>query len=106
MSEQRELSLIADAEAALKSGDLFKAFDLATAALDQFPDSIALRYLAVLALARSGATENAQELYQKFDLASHDGVDARTLGARLLKDLAFEAKQGDTERLLQAADAR
>ena len=105
MSEPRELSLIAEANAALKGGDLFKAYDVATAGHEQFPDSVALRYLAVLALARSGATERAQELYKEFDLSSQDGVNEQTLGARLLKDIAFAGKQGAGERLLQAADA-
>ena len=65
MSEQTELSLVADAETALKNGDLFKAYDIAAAALEAFPASGSLRYQAVLALARSGATENAQRLYEK-----------------------------------------
>ncbi|MCX7314472.1 MAG: TRAFs-binding domain-containing protein [Alphaproteobacteria bacterium] len=105
MSEQTELSLVADAETALKNGDLFKAYDIAAAALEAFPASASLRYQAVLALARSGATENAQRLYEKYGIASFDSVDAHTLGARLLKDMAFEAETSSSASLLKAAAA-
>ena len=37
---------------------------------------------AALALARSGATEPALELYAQFDLCSQPGEDTRALGAR------------------------
>ncbi len=101
----REDSLIANADAARKRGDLFEAYDLAMAGLEECPDSAGLRYLAVRAMADSGATQNAEDLYEKFGLASHDGVDERSLGARLLKDLAFEEQPAAPEHLLKAAEA-
>ena len=105
MTERREFSLIADADAARRRGDLFQAYDVAMDGLEEIPNSVGLRYVAVRALADSGATQTAQQLYEKFDLASHSGVDERSLGARLLKDLAFESQPAAPERLLQAARA-
>ncbi len=105
LTEQQELSMIAEVDAAEKRGDLFRAYDIAMAALEQIPNSAGLRYLAVRSLARSGAAQDALELYEEFDLASHDSEDTRALGARLLKDLAFEAQQNPPEQLLQAGNA-
>lgn len=97
--------LVAEADSARKHGDLFKAYDLAMAGLEQHPDSAGLQYIAVRALADAGATGSAQEHYQRFGLAAKGGVDERSLGARLLKDIAFEGEPASAERLREAADA-
>jgi tetratricopeptide (TPR) repeat protein len=100
-----EPASVAEAEAALRQGDFFHAYDVAIAALEHFPGSVPLRYAAVLALARSGATEPALELYRRLDLKSHASEDTRALGARLLKDLAFGARRDRQDRLREAGEA-
>ncbi len=63
-------------------------------------------FLHVLVVARSGAIENATELYKKYGVANRANEDAQSLGARLIKDRAFEVS-GDarTELLREAANA-
>jgi class 3 adenylate cyclase len=76
-------------EALEARGDFLQAYDEATGALALFPGDARLGYLAVRALARSGATRRARELYQQFDLGSHKDADFLALRARIEKDAAF-----------------
>ena len=63
-------------------------------------------FLHVLVVARSGALENATELYKKYSIAERANEDAQSLGARLIKDQAFEASgEARTNLLREAADA-
>jgi class 3 adenylate cyclase/tetratricopeptide (TPR) repeat protein len=100
-----EPQAVTEAKTALGQGDFFHAYDLATAALERFPNSVGLRYAAALALARSGATESALDLYERLDLRSQADEDTLALGARLLKDLAFEARLDRQIRLREAGEA-
>jgi class 3 adenylate cyclase len=79
-------------EALEARGDLLQAYDKAIAARAKFPQSAKLPYLAVRALARSGATRRALELYQRFDLGRNNDADSIALRARLEKDLAFATR--------------
>jgi class 3 adenylate cyclase len=100
-----QASPAAEVHAALRRGDCIKAYDMAMRALERTPEDFRLRYLAVLALARSGAAQRAQELYHELDLGSREDSDTRALPARLLKDLAFEVGEDRPARMLEAAKA-
>lgn len=84
---------LAKTSAALRSGEFLMAYDLANRALVIYPDNALLQYQAVLALARSGATERAEELYATFELQEAGSEDSASLGARIAKDRYF-AKAG------------
>lgn len=63
-------------------------------------------FLHVLVVARSGALENATELYERYRIGTRANEDAQSLGARLIKDRAFEASGELRGTLLrEAADA-
>jgi len=86
---------------ALARGDLLGAYD-AVARRGNTEDQD-LNYLEVLTLARLGDTERGLRLYDDYNLQSMGGVDALSLKARLLKDLAFAAgPTPDPARLLEA----
>jgi hypothetical protein len=75
----------------MASGDYLAAYDLASGTQDaDGPDDLEVRYLAVLALARSGATTAALAAAAALDPGgSHLAEDVAALGARLEKDLAL-----------------
>jgi class 3 adenylate cyclase len=82
--------------------DIADAADAATLLQELYTVS----FLHVLVVARSGAIENAAELYNKYRIAERANEDAQSLGARLIKDRAFEASGAERIELLrQAADA-
>lgn len=88
-----------------KDGEYFRAYDTALQGLVKFPDDLRLKHRAVLALARSGATAEAQRKYDEFRMGGSDEVDIASLGARLLKDSALGSHGADrTERLAEAAE--
>ena len=65
------------------------AYDLAIRGLEAYPENVLLKYQAVLSLARSGATERAEELYSAFKLQNVGTEDTSSLGARIAKDKFF-----------------
>ena len=73
----------------MRIGEYLKAYDLSCEGLKDLPDSQALQYQAVLALARTGATDQAQSKYKEFELDQVRHVDFASLEARLLKDKAL-----------------
>jgi hypothetical protein len=95
----------------LARGEYLSAYDVASEAESKFPDDLWLRYAALLALARSGASERASELLDNSGLlavtrreASLDLVeDIGALHARLAKDRALRAS--GHERALLAREA-
>ncbi|WP_119419561.1 TRAFs-binding domain-containing protein [Desertibaculum subflavum] len=100
----------AEVRAAMNAGDLFRACDLANAALAAAPGDRALQYLVVLALARAGATEQALERYRDFGLRAERfdtqlDIDIASISGRLLKDRALLAAAADRPGLLAAAAA-
>jgi len=95
-------------------GELLQAYDLAERALEDFPDDVVLRYSAVLALARAGATRQAHTRYDRFklgELIADRGTDAfltdvAALDARIAKDEALQEIGSQRNRLLADAAAR
>ncbi len=100
----------AEIRAAIRTGDLFRACDLADAALAEWPDDRLLQYLSVLALVRAGATDEAMARRSKYGLRAErlEGqldVDIASLEGRLLKDKALLAGEPERSRLLMASAA-
>jgi hypothetical protein len=83
--------LLKDVKTFFDHGEFFRAYDLATDALELFPGDVALAHRAVLSLANAGATALALEKYYEFDLDKRVETDARSLLGRLKKDQAFAA---------------
>lgn len=98
-------------DAALESGDLFLAFDRATAALTLHPETPILRHRLILALARM-KSPRASSLYDEWELAkAHTGdrtldIDIAALGARLLKDRALAAAAQERPAMFRLAAER
>ena len=86
-----------------RRGELLTAFDLAERGLDEHPGEVALRFHAVLALARTGSTAQAMRRFIELDLSSVDSEDAASLQARLTKDLALMATGAERRRLAREA---
>ncbi len=86
-----------------RRGELLSAFDLAERGLAEHPDDIWLKHRAVLALARTGATEEAARRFEQYGLADVPDEDVASLEARIAKDLALAAD--GSERAGQAARA-
>src|SRR6516225_6086339 len=108
-------STMPEAEAALaamRRGNLLTAYDIAERGLHDAPDDLELKYLSVLALARSGATELALQRFERLGLGGfaaaqgHLAVDIPALAARLAKDRALGTQRPERARLLlRAAEA-
>ena len=98
----KELEAKANVASGASQSDVADAAEAATL-LDEL---YTVSFLHVLVVARSGAVENATELYRKYGIGHRANEDAQSLGARLIKDRAFEASgEARTELLRQAADA-
>lgn len=89
---------IRDAEA---TGDYFQAFEVARRAIAAFPADEKLKYMAVRALARSGAAERALELFDQYELKNTADLDIQMLRAALVKDLALRARTTERWALLR-----
>ncbi len=97
---------LADVRDAERRGELLAAFDLAERGLEEYPGDMALRYHAVLALARTGSTAQAARRFTELDLASVDTEDVAALEARIGKDVALAATGDERRRLaVQTAGA-
>lgn len=82
-------------ELSMKTGEYLKAYDRAEAGLKSFAGDKQLQYFAVLSLARQGAIEQAQRLYDTFGLGLSGDVNHAALAARLIKDRALAAFSSD-----------
>ncbi len=82
---------------------MLAAFDLACRGLEEHPGDVGLRYRAVLALARTGSTDQADRQFKEFGLASVDSEDVESLGARIRKDKALSATGEERRRLARDA---
>jgi class 3 adenylate cyclase len=103
VSSESWFPAVRDAE---RRGEVLSAFDLAERGLAEYPDDVRLKHRAVLALARAGATEQAQRRFEEYGLADredHD-EDIAALRARIAKDLAL-AQRDSGERREAAARA-
>jgi len=94
-----------DVRAYFNNGEFFRAYDLATEALEQFPGNVPLAHRAVLSLANAGATPQALEKYYQLGLDKRLETDARSLLGRLKKDQAFAATGEAREALFREARA-
>jgi Adenylate and Guanylate cyclase catalytic domain len=99
--------------AALRRGEYLLAYDEAVAALAAAPDDPELQYVAVLALARAGATSRAEEQLAAYALADRElagsvklAEDVAALTARLAKDRALHAEAGERRARAAVAAAR
>src|SRR2546428_2331041 len=90
--------------AAERRGELLSAFDLAEQGLEEHPGDVPLQHRAVLALARTGASEHAARRFEQYGLADVATEDARALEARIAKDTALAA-EGDERRRLALRSA-
>jgi tetratricopeptide (TPR) repeat protein len=80
-----------------RRGELLTAFDLAERGLEQHPAEVTLKHRAVLALARTGATEEAARRFDQYGLARIRDEEVAALQARIAKDRAL-ACDGDHRR--------
>jgi adenylate cyclase len=88
---------------ALRQGDLLRACDVAEDGLLSHPRNKALAYGLVLARARLGKLDEAMALHDAHGLAGPDeGLDAHSLRARILKDMALSTAPPDAGRLADA----
>ena len=106
MTNRSEADWLADVRAAEGAGEFFRAHDLARRGLLEHPDSLRLQHRAVLALARSGATRHARQLFDSLGLHGRHEAGLRELDARLTKDLALAEAEGPSRvaALRAAAD--
>lgn len=80
------------------------AYDLAQEALRRSPRDDRFKHRAALALARTGALDEALALFDSFQLAKNaEDEDILCLGPRLRRDLAFRASPPDTGLLRRSA---
>ncbi len=87
-----------------RGGNFVAAFDVAQDGLNQWPRSLPLQHVAILALASCGSTNAALTAYRSSDLGNSAVEDFLALEARLLKDLAFQSSGADSAaRLAEAA---
>lgn len=84
-------------------GELILAYDIAQRGLEVYPDDLWLRYRAVLALAKSGATRRARTSFLDYGLKDHPETDIAALGARIAKDVALAAPPAQRPGLFAAA---
>jgi hypothetical protein len=94
------LQAVRDAE---RRGELLAAFDLAERGLEEYPGDVALRFRAVLSLARTGSTGQAARRFIELDLSSVDTEDVAALEARIQKDEALAAVGAERRRLAARA---
>jgi hypothetical protein len=91
---------------ALRQGDLLRACDIAEEGLLSHPHNKTLAYGLVLARARLGKLDEAMALHDAHGLAGPDeGLDAHSLRARILKDMALSTAPPDAGRLADAIAA-
>ena len=87
-----------------QGGELFAAIDCAESYLKQSENPpLKLRHLTVLLMARAGALNEAIRRYRDLDLHIETDMESRTLGARLLKDVALSCAPSAQPRELSKA---
>ena len=105
------MNALDDVRSMAASGDYLLAFDHLEKLRASSADTPELQHLAVLCLARSGATQNAMRLFKKLALDKLDTVeisnrlktDIEALWARLLKDQALAANSNREQKFAEAA---
>ncbi len=93
------------------NGEYLRAADHAENALELLgknlspQDRATLHYDFVLAVARSGATDRANELYEKYKIGANSDVDSQALRARILKQQSYEQPARKRKKALRRAAA-
>lgn len=109
MSEPSEAPSPAESLAAIKKdmarGEYLAACDAAEHALIAAPEDEALRHAAVLALARTGALDQARARFGRLGLDDVQSEEVLSLKGRLFKDLALAADEADRPDHLRQAIA-
>jgi hypothetical protein len=75
-----------------RRGELLSAFDLAERGLTQHPTDLALKHRAVLALARTGATDEAARRLKAYGLAGSSDEEVSALPARSRRTVRWPAR--------------
>lgn len=91
-------NLVARLEDLIDRGHYLEAYDIAAQQLEWGESTPRVRYLAVLALARSGATSQARRRYQQYGL---DKLDRTTLDTQVGQDIAVLAARLDKDQALR-----
>lgn len=91
---------------AIDNGNLLLAYDIAVSAMEAGDESVELRHLMVLALARMGDGEQAMELYKGYGLDTSPNPHHRAISARILKDSALETDDAAARREALLAASR
>ena len=87
----------------LRRGEYLQTHDRAARLVESGDGSVEARYLAVLALARSGATAQAHRKYQQYGLGS---IDPSALTSKLAGDIAVLAARLDKDEALARLPAQ
>lgn len=96
------LEAVKDAE---RRGELLAAVDLAERGLAEHPGDVRLSHRSVLALARSGSTQEAARRFTTYGLDALEDEDVAALGARIAKDEALGAGPRLREQAARASEA-
>ena len=83
---------IQDAQHLLKGGDYFAVCDCVQRSLEESDFNLEMVYLGLLALAKSGATNQALELYETHKERVPKNGEFLSLLARLHKDLCIQSQ--------------
>jgi DNA-binding SARP family transcriptional activator len=85
----------------IRTGEYFQVYDRAAGLIETGEATPEIRYLAVLALARSGSTSQARRRYDQYGLGT---IDSSSLAAGLAGDLAVLAARLDKDEALRRSD--
>lgn len=100
-----ETDALWEIDAHLDYGLNLVAYDLAQEAVRRSPRDDRFKHRAALALARTGALDEALALFDSFQLAKNaTDEDILCLGPRLRRDLAFRGAKPDAAKLKRAAE--
>jgi len=87
----------------IRKGEYLQAYDRAAGFVEVGEATPEVRYLAVLALARSGATSQAQKRYEQYGLGS---IEPSTLSPKVAGDIAVLSARLDKDEALARADVK
>ena len=99
------IHLVEQAKSLLKIGDYVGVYDAVQTSLESNDCDPALVHLAILSLARSGATNQAMDLFNKLKPMLPENEEILTLEARLFKDF-FLNSSNSSEKLELGTKAR
>jgi adenylate cyclase len=93
------VDLAGDVEDLMRRGDYLRAYDAAWASIEHGVSDPKLRYLAVLSLARAGATAMAR---RRFTALGLDTIDRETISTRLAEDISALRPRLDKDMALRS----